>query len=121
MSRIGGNISAIIQIRNISKNKIGEDIEQFINALPEFRGWLDLIEGDSKRTNYSAKLQESTHIFLCDYFELRYMKKGEPEMKITPENSRMIVNGEVYEVLLYDDPMGMHEHLEIYLKYTGGQ
>ena len=27
----------------------------------------------------------------------------------------------VYEILLIDDPMHMHEHLEIYLKYIGGQ
>lgn len=121
MSKIGGNASAVIQIRNIGKNKIGEDIEEFINALPAFIGWLDLEEGDSHRVNYSAKLQESTHIFLCDYFELRCKVGDEPEIDITPENSRMMVDGKAYEVLLYDDPMGMHEHLEIYLKYTGGQ
>ena len=33
----------------------------------------------------------------------------------------MLINGEVYEVLLYDDPVQLHEHLEIYLKYVGGQ
>ena len=45
-------------------------------------------------------IQESTHVFLCDYFELIYKVEGKPDMKITPENSRMIVDGEVYEVML---------------------
>jgi len=40
---------------------------------------------------------------------------------VKAENSRMIVNGGVYDVKLIDDPMGLHKQLEIYLKYTGGQ
>ena len=32
----------------------------------------------------------------------------------------MVIGGKVYEVMLIDDPMELHEQLEIYLKYTGG-
>ena len=39
----------------------------------------------------------------------------------TSDNARMVVNGEVYEILLIDDPMNMHDHLEIYLRFIGGQ
>ncbi len=35
-------------------------------------------------------------------------------------NSRMIVDSQVYEIKLIDNPMNMNEHLEIYLKCLGG-
>jgi len=114
---IGGNTEAVIQIRTVRTNEIGERVSAWADALPPFSGWLDLSVGDSERLKYNIKLQESTHIFLCDYFPLMSLDGKE----ITPENSRMAVGGKTYDVMLYDDPMGMHDHLEIYLKYTGGQ
>lgn len=121
MANIGGNKSAVIQIMKVGKNRIGEAEKEYVDALSPFMGWLDLSGGDSKHVNYNAKIQESTHIFICDYFELKHKVEGKPDVKITPENSRMIVDGEIYEVMLYDDPMGMREQFEIYLKYTGGR
>lgn len=121
MGNIGGNRQAVIQIMHAAQNKIGEQEPIYIDAFTDFTGWLDLSAGDSRHLNYNAKIQESTHVFLCDYFDLCCRREGQPDIKATPENSRMIVDGEVYEVMLYDDPMGMHEHLEIYLKYTGGR
>ncbi len=121
MGDIGGNKTAVIQVTDVAWNKVGEPETAYIDALTGIRGWLDLSGGDSKHLDYSAKVQESTHIFLCGYFALEYKVEGRPVIKITPANSRMVVDGEVYEVMLYDDPMGMHEHLEIYLKYTGGR
>ena len=76
-------------------------------------GWLDLTGGDSKHTNYNAKLQESTHVFVAEYVALNDV--------VTAENSRAVIAGKRYDVLLIDDPMEMHKQLEIYLKYTGGQ
>lgn len=119
MGRIGGNIDAVIQMQTVTKNRIGEDEPEWGDVLPHFKGWLDLSDEDSSKV-YRTKLQESTHVFLCDYFPL-VTQGDEPGKEITPENSRMIVNGKVYDVVLFDDPMGMHEHLEIYLKYRGGQ
>ncbi len=119
--KIGGNTSATIEIKTITQNEIGQDVETWISALAPFVGWLDLSSGDSKSVNYNAKIQESTHLFLCDYFPLISQGEGEnPGVKITPENSRMVVNNEVYEVMLYDNPMNMNQQLEIYLKYLGG-
>ncbi|MBD5550476.1 MAG: hypothetical protein HDQ96_04770 [Lachnospiraceae bacterium] len=120
MGSIGGNKSAVIQVTKKEKNKIREFEKVYVEA-QDIIGWLDLMDGDSKHLNYNTKMQESTHVFLCDYTELIYQADGKPDAKITPENSRMIVDGEIYEVKLYDDPMGMHEHLEIYLKYAGGR
>lgn len=109
MNNIGGNITAVFQTKSTEKNLIGESEKTWVEA-QKLTGWLDLQSGDSS-TTYNAKIQESTHIFMCDYTEL----KG-----ITADNSRMIIGGDIYEVKLIDNPMGMNEHLEIYLKYIGG-
>jgi len=109
---IGGNTTAEIQTKTTTKNRIGESVATF-QTVQSIKGWLDLSSGDSRYTNYSAKIQESTHIFMCDYVAL--------DASIKAENSRLIVNGERYDITLIDDPMGMHQHLEIYLRYTGGQ
>lgn len=107
---IGGNISAVIQTKAVTQNEISEDVETWVDVKPVC-GWLDLMNGESTIATQNAKVQESTHIFLCDYFK--------PE-GIKAENSRMIVDNQVYEVLLIDNPMNMNQHLEIYLKYIGG-
>lgn len=107
---IGGNCSADIQTRVVAKNAIGEHVESW-TTVQTLTGFLDLQSGDSKYTTYNAKMQESTHVFMCDYVEL----------DIKAENSRMVVNGGRYDIMLIDDPMGLHKHLEIFLKYTGGQ
>lgn len=113
MNGIGGNTLATIQIRTGSeRNEIGEIYPEWHYA-QTIKGWLDLASGDSRYTTYYAKVQESTHIFIADYVEL--------DSKITAESSRMVINGRVYDIMLIDNPMGMNEQLEIYLKYTGGQ
>lgn len=105
---IGGNIEVTIQ-RNTGSttNSIGEKIPDWVDYLT-LKGWLDLSNGDSKYT-YDTKLQESTHIFICDYTPID--RKA--------EDKRLTVNGLVYDILLIDDPMEMHQQLEIYLKYVG--
>lgn len=117
---IGGNKEAVIQVKDVADNEIGENVPVWMNALP-VRGWLDLLAGDSGSEKYNAKMQESTHVFMCDYSPLVFCSNNQKEkIKITPENSRMVVEGEIYEVMLYDDPMELHEQLEIFLKITGG-
>lgn len=113
MKRIGGNITAQLQLKTGStKNEIGEKVPQW-ETIHTLMGWLDLASGDSKYTTYDAKIQESTHIFVCDYQVL--------DSRITAESSRMIINGRRYDVMLIDNPMELNKHLEIYLKFTGGQ
>lgn len=108
---IGGNTKATIQTRTVTKNAIGETAPVWTDAQTLF-GWLDLSGGSSNYTTYSAKVQESTHVFLADYTPIA--------QGIQAENSRMTIDGRAYDVMLIDDPMGMHRQLEIYLKYTGG-
>lgn len=105
---IGGNIIAAIEVKTTDVNEIGEPISIW-NTVDIISGFLDLMAGDSKYLTFSAKLQESTHVFICDY----------KHIDAKPSNSRMVINNKVYDILLIDDPMELHQHLEIFLKYTG--
>lgn len=105
---IGGNIEAVLQQKNGSTtNEIGEKIHTW-DDVQRLTGWLDMSGGDSKYT-YNAKIQESTHIFLCDYV---------PIDKKT-DDKRLVVNGDTFDVLFIDDPMELHQQLEIYLRSVG--
>lgn len=110
---IGGNIKAVLQTKTIEKTDIGEAVSHWSDSV-SLLGWLDLSNGDSKHTAFYAKIQESTHIFICDYKDLS-------PYGITAENCRMLINGLVYEILLIDNPMELNRQLEIYLKFVGGQ
>lgn len=120
MSDIGGNMKAVLQIHaqvkdengEPVKNAIGEAVMEWQDVQP-LKGWLDLSGGDSRYNNYSAKVQESTHVFISKYVKL-------PD-NVKAENSRMLIDGLAYDVKLIDDPMRLHKHLEIYLAFTGGQ
>ena len=105
---IGGNTEAMLQkIIESETNSIGERTPVWTDVQALW-GWLDLSSGDSKYT-YDAKLQESTHIFITDYVPIDQR----------PHDKRLVVNGMVYEILLIDDPMGLHQQLEISLKFVG--
>ncbi|MGI6501253.1 MAG: hypothetical protein ACOX1S_10330 [Anaerostipes sp.] len=137
MAKIGGNISALLQVKDEgTKNAIGERVHSWFDVTA-LKGWLDLSNGDSKYVNFSAKIQESTHIFICDFANLKGLSqewvwnplnlidgvinsnKSDVKVDVTSENARMVVKGKVYEILLIDNPMEMDEQLEIYLKYVG--
>ncbi len=105
---IGGNTEAMLQtIRGTETNSIGEQVQEWTDV-QSLWGWLDLSTGDARYT-YNAKLQESTHIFITDYVPIDQR----------PHDKRLVVNGLVYEVLMIDDPMGLHQQLEISLKFVG--
>lgn len=114
MKGTGGNTDAIIQVSTVIKNEIGEHVSAWADV-QTLRGWLDLASGSSDYTTYSAKVQESTHIFIADYVPL--------DSRIKAEASRMVIDGQTYDVMLLDNPMGMKSgsQWEIYLKYTGGR
>ena len=118
---IGGNIKAVLQVNVPGENRIGEAVDAWHDVI-ELTGWLDLSSGDSKYTTYNAKIQESTHIFVCDYKPIPDIIEVEGiSVRVCAERARMVANSQKYDVMLIDDPMNMHKHLEIYLKYTGGQ
>ena len=109
MENIGGNVTGELQAKTSTKNKYGEGVREW-RTVDILKGFLDLSSGEAKYT-YNAKLAESTHIFLCDYKVLGVKEEG----------ARMVVNGLIYDVTYIDNPMGLNEHLEIFLKYVGGQ
>lgn len=113
MNDIDGNVTMTIQTKSgVTKNAIGEQVPAWADALT-ITGFLDLMGGTSGYSTWNAKIQESTDVFICDYIPLP------PEVKA--ENARAVIGTKTYDILLIDNPMELCEHLEIFLKYTGGQ
>ena len=114
MFGIGGNTEAIIQVSKATRNEIGETMRTW-EDVQILKGWLDLQGGDARYSSFHAKIQESTHVFVADYATL--------DSRVKAENSRMVIDGQRYDVLLIDNPMGMKHgsQLEIFLRFTGGQ
>ena len=107
---IGGNVDAIIQVETSSKNAFGE-VEKTLENLTTIRGFLDYASGDgSYKSNFKGELEETTHIFVCDYDSV--------VAKAKPTKSKMIIDGKTYDVLSIDNPMALYDHLEIMLKYN---
>lgn len=105
---IGGNCIAELQVKRTSKNNFGAASNSW-ETVKTLTGFLDFTGGDaSYKSSYKGKLEETTHVFICDYVEL--------ECSATP--CRLLINNHVYDVLMIDNPMGLNEHLEIMLKYT---
>lgn len=139
MKEIGGNLIALFQVKDEGqKNSIGERIHTWVDVASA-KGWLDFANGYAKNTTFNAKIQESTHIFLCDYQSFKGLSGKwvwdalnfvngsihdatmEGSIDVTSENARILIDGQVYQIQVIDDPMNMHQHLEIYLKFVGGQ
>jgi head-tail adaptor len=111
MANIGGNITAVMQIKaENGKNAIGEAVNKWEDAFT-LVGWLALQSGGNNRNTFNAKIEESSHVFLCDYHEGIYA--------LADQDTRMIIKGNMYDVLLIDNPDEMDEQLEIYLRKVG--
>lgn len=118
---IGGNMKAVLQVSTTTKNEIGEKVQAWHDVV-DFTGFIDLVSETTNRTTFNAKIQESTHFFICDYKPIPgTISVDGKTVKVRTENARMVANSQRYDVKLIDDPMELHKHLEIYLKYTGGQ
>lgn len=133
---IGGNLTALVQVKDDgTKNIIGE-VEHSWSCVVDLYGWLDYSGGMNDYSTANAKIQETTHIFVCGFHSCKGLSKkwvwnpfnltngiitadsGE-KIDVTSENGRMVIKDNIYDILLIDDPMDMHQHLEIYLKYVG--
>ena len=105
---IGGNVSAVLQKKTSSKNSYGGLVNEWEQATI-IKGFLDYVSGDSSyKSNYKGAVAETTHIFICDYVKIDVINK----------EYRLVVDNNIYTVLMIDDPMGLHQHLEIMLKYN---
>lgn len=119
MAKIGGNLKGFIQTKKATgkKNSIGEAIHDWVDTFSQ-KGWLSLQGGGSQYNNFYAKVEESTHVFLCDYNAGIYALSLPDEAGKLPE-VRMILKGIIYDVLLIDNPDERNEQLEIYLRRVG--
>lgn len=106
---IGGNLEATFQLKCTLDNELGEHIPIW-NDLITIKGWLDLSSGTSTYS-HKTKVEESTYMLLTDY--------NDTVQELEPQQCRCIVKNKVYEVQKIDDPMGIHDHLEITLKLIG--
>lgn len=108
MVSIGGNVSAELQVKQNSKNDFGE-LTKTWKTVQTLTGFLDFTGGNaSYKNNYKGKLEETTHVFICDYVDIDY----------TATPCRLVIGTLSYDVLMIDNPMGLNEHLEIMLKYN---
>lgn len=114
MGKIGGNTDAVVQFKEVTQDEYQTDRCRWRNIFTIKNGVLDLLDAGTN-VKMMRRIEDSDYIFLCDYFLPAF--NGE---KLTMENSRFLIDGEIYEVKLFDDVMNLHEHLEIYLKYIGG-
>lgn len=113
---IGGNTTLSLKRKtgSYTKNSIGERIPEIADYI-DLVGYLDLSNVDTKHTIYNAKIQESDHIFICDYVDLPLINGKKPKTsELIAEN-----NGDEYDVILLDNPMNLNKHFEIYLRYKG--
>ena len=111
---IGGNTTLQLQVSSTTKNEIGEQVEAW-NTVQSIKGFIDMMSGDSDSSKYNTKLVDATDVFVADYVPIDASINPE-----NPDNVRAVVDGRVYDVKYIDDPMKLHKHLEIFLKYTGG-
>lgn len=112
MRKVKGNTLCVIQTKTSKNNAIGETVNTWTDTVL-VQGVLGLQSGDSKRTIYNAKIEESTHVFVCDYIDTIY--------DLDDQDVRCIIKGKMYDVMLIDNPDELNYHLEIYLKLVGGQ
>ena len=107
---IGGNVTAVLQTKTTTKNAFGEKTETW-SDLQLLKGFLDFAGGDgSYKSNFKGAVEETTHVFICDYDKIT--------SEAMPTQCRMVIDNKIYDVLMIDDPMNLHSHLEIMLKYN---
>ena len=107
---IDGNVTAVLQKKTSSKNDFGEKVD-VRSDLQLLKGYLDFTGGDgSYKSNFNGAVEETTHIFICDYDNVASQAK--------PTQCRLVCDNKSYDVLMIDDPMNLHHHLEIMLKYN---
>ena len=105
---IGGNATAVLQVKTSSKNALNKKNETW-NDVTTITGFLDFTGGDgSYKSNFKGAVEETTHLFICDYVDLN----------VKPTQCRLLIDNKVYDVVMIDDPMNLHKHLEIMLKYN---
>ena len=108
---VGGNLTATVQIKTLTENDLGEYVPEWNNHIEDVKGWLDGTGGNSPRQSHKTKSEDSTHVYICD-FDSRLRD-------IDTTQCRFVCRNKIYEIKYVDDPMELHDHLEITLKLVG--
>lgn len=72
-------------------------------------GYLDLLTGTDSNLTQNAFVENSTHILVVP----DYVSGITDKMRVVDAIGRM------YEITYSDDPVGVHHHIELYLKFGG--
>lgn len=108
---VGGSVTAEVVRAQKTKNAQGVFVLGDPEHLMDMLGWLDYQAGQASHLAYQAKVEDTTHVFISDY-DAAYAALSEAGLSL-------VVEGKSYEVLLIDDPMGLHAHVETYLRHVG--
>ena len=92
---IGGNIDLVLKQKVTTKNDIGENELSWVDY-KTIHGFLDFMTEGTGRTNYNSKIVDSDYVFICAYCD-----------------------NKEFDISYIDDPMNLHRHIEIFLKYIG--
>lgn len=111
MVGIGGNATASVMRAVKAKDASGRAVAGKYEKLMDLTGWLDYQSGQKGHEAHQAEVAETTHIFISGY--------DAAFAALKTAGLSLDIGGRRYEVLLIDDPMGMHSHLETYLKHVG--
>lgn len=98
----------MIQERQQTDDGIGGFEESWVDFKP-VSGYLDLITGTNQNTLQNAFTEQSTHILVVP----EYTNGITDKMRVIDANQRW------YSVTYVDDPVGIHDHIELYLTYGG--
>lgn len=100
----------IKQLLDNQPDGMGGTIEDWV-TYDDLEGFLDLFSGTNRRFSVeNAIVEQSSHILIVP----EYRDDLNDRMKITDESGR------VYKITLIDNPVGLNDHLEIYLELDGG-
>lgn len=72
-------------------------------------GYLDLLTGTDESALQNASVEDSTHILVIP----DYTEEITDDVRLVDSSKRW------YEVTYSDDPVGVHHHNELYLKFGG--
>lgn len=88
----------------------GGFIEDVVNTL-SIDGVLDMLTHNAYNQNHNAMVEDSSHIFIADYFD-----DYDDALKV---GSILKSSKKSYRIIYVDNPLEENSHLEIYLKFEG--
>ena len=108
--KLGGNKTIKLQKATYTVDDIGEQVVAWTDY-KSIQGFLDMLSGTSRWNTYGAQVTEATHVFICDYADALLL--------LDPSLLHAVVDGQDYDVLYIDNPVGSDLIVEIYLKRVG--